>query len=68
MGLLPVVLLYQIAWKRMNKFPAELADFRRFSTFLGGICGTYCSHLFTQLSIILENTTPAKLSLPAKLP
>jgi hypothetical protein len=36
----------------MNKFPAELADFRRFFTFLGGICGTYSSHLFTQLSII----------------
>jgi hypothetical protein len=35
----------------MNKFPAELADFRRFSTFLGGISETYCSHLFTQLSI-----------------
>jgi hypothetical protein len=38
----------------MNKFPAELADFRRFSTFLGGISETYCSHLFTQLSIIIQ--------------
>jgi hypothetical protein len=46
----------------MNKFPAELADFRRFSTFLGGFCETYCSHLFTQLSITASKSALACFS------